>query len=86
MNNEVYKGSVKKSVFYLVHIEKCVFLPGVQHVSNITLQVFSSIVKFWSFLLYLMGILKVKIFLVLKDGSKLVLEGVSCRPPQKKST
>ena len=57
----------------LGHIEKCGFLHGVQHVSNITFQVFLGVVKFWPFLLYFMGNFGVKNFQVFKNGSKLVL-------------
>ena len=38
--------SQKKVFLGLGHIDKCGFLYGVQHVSNITFQVFLGVVKF----------------------------------------
>ena len=40
------RGRSKNVFLDLGHIEKCGFLHGVQHVSNITFQVFLSVVKF----------------------------------------
>ena len=67
------RGKSKKGFLDLGHIEKCGFLHGVQHVSNIPFQVFFGVVKFWPFLLYFMGNFGVKIFQVFGNGSKLVL-------------
>ena len=49
------RGQSKKKCLDLGHIEKCGFLHGVQHVSNIIFEVFLGVVKFWPFLLYYAG-------------------------------
>ena len=56
----------------LDHLERCVFLHGVQHAAINMLEVFIDIVEFWPILLYFMEIFVAKKIQVFKNGSKLV--------------
>ena len=66
-------GDQKKVNFVLDQLERCVFLHGVQHVSNDIFEVFLDIANFWLFLLYFMGIFGKPKFQVVENGTKLIL-------------